>query len=135
LKTRHSLDVPFPRRAKPKHEELPFHIQALEFCRMVPPQAAVVMQAANEAKRILILFDRRAYCLECKSDQGELEPEQRGAHAQLQSALIPVETVRRIEEVYLRLEQFGLPVRGLRTEESYQRFNSNVVGRGGYVHP
>lgn len=60
---------------------------------------------------ITIFWQRRAYCIELKSDGGKLSDSQRAWHARLQTAGIPVETARTLKEVATRLYEFGIPLR------------------------
>lgn len=132
MKTRHSLNVEAvkPPRKTRNHAEQTFHIHAYRFLRTILPQTAVVFHVPNGGKRskieaailkqmgvtagipdFILFWDRRGYALELKTAEGELDIEQRGMHAALQIAGIPVEVVRTFEEIIKRLNEFGIPLR------------------------
>jgi len=48
---------------------------------------------------VLILYDRKAYCLEAKAGKDTLSPEQRQTHAEIQDALVPIGVVRSVDDV------------------------------------
>jgi len=128
--------VPFPRRASSKREEQAFHIEARRFLDLVLPSTALSLHVPNEGKRSLILYDRRAFCMEFKSDDGALDIDQRACHAQLRTAGIPVEVVRCFEEIIARLHEWGIPLkRNVEFQNAaYQRFVDKCVEAGATVH-
>ena len=102
----------------------------MEFLALILPKDAVPFHCPNGGLRskkeaailkamgvlagipdIIILWNRRAFCLELKSKDGTLQIEQRDVHARLHDTGVPVETVRTMEEIRDRLEEFGIPLR------------------------
>jgi hypothetical protein len=61
---------------------------------------------------LMFLFDRRAFFIELKTQDGELSGAQRETHARLKAGNYDVAVCRSVEEVVAQLRAWGIPMRG-----------------------